>query len=117
MPRTEPPRGNRTDHDRTSDRIVAPSRRIRSQPPRWLSATARKITIPLRILAEYLEPMHAFHRERVRDTIVFFGSARLASERPLGHYYDAARELARRRPSHTREHRTTNGLTVPRPLP
>jgi uncharacterized protein (TIGR00730 family) len=50
---------------------------------------------PLRILAEYLEPMHAFHRERVRDTIVFFGSARLASEGPFGHYYDAARELAR----------------------
>jgi uncharacterized protein (TIGR00730 family) len=50
---------------------------------------------PLRILAEYLEPMHAFHRERVRDTIVFFGSARLASEGPQGHYYDAARELAR----------------------
>jgi hypothetical protein len=50
---------------------------------------------PLRILAEYLEPMHAFHRERVRDTIVFFGSARLAPESPLGHYYDAARELAR----------------------
>ena len=50
---------------------------------------------PLRILAEYLEPMHAFQRERVRDTIVFFGSARLTSEGPLGHYYDAARELAR----------------------
>jgi uncharacterized protein (TIGR00730 family) len=50
---------------------------------------------PLRILAEYLEPMHAFHRARVRDTIVFFGSARLAPEGPLGHYYDAARELAR----------------------
>src|SRR5471032_213616 len=50
---------------------------------------------PLRILAEYLEPMHAFHHERIRDTIVFFGSARLASEGPLGHYYDAARELAR----------------------
>jgi uncharacterized protein (TIGR00730 family) len=50
---------------------------------------------PLRILAEYLEPLNAFHREHVRDTIVFFGSARLASEGPLGHYYDAARELAR----------------------
>jgi uncharacterized protein (TIGR00730 family) len=50
---------------------------------------------PLRILAEYLEPMHAFHRERVRDTIVFFGSARLAPDGPLGRYYDAARELAR----------------------
>jgi predicted Rossmann-fold nucleotide-binding protein len=35
---------------------------------------------PLRLLAEYLEPMHAFHREHVCDTIVFFGSARLARE-------------------------------------
>jgi len=50
---------------------------------------------PLRILAEYLEPMHAFRREHVRDTIVFFGSARIAADGPLGHYYEAARELAR----------------------
>ena len=50
---------------------------------------------PLRILAEYLEPMQAFQRARIRDTIVFFGSARLAPEGPLGQYYDAARELAR----------------------
>ena len=50
---------------------------------------------PLRILAEYLEPMHAFHREHVCDTIVFFGSARLAPDGPLRLYYDAARELAR----------------------
>src|SRR6202162_5929913 len=50
---------------------------------------------PLRILAEHLEPLHTFHREHVRDTIVFFGSARLTSEGPLGHYYEAARELAR----------------------
>jgi uncharacterized protein (TIGR00730 family) len=50
---------------------------------------------PLRILAEYLEPMHAFRREHVCDTIVFFGSARLAPDGPLGRYYEAARELAR----------------------
>ena len=50
---------------------------------------------PVRILAEYLEPMHAFHRARICDTIVFFGSARLAPGGPLGRYYDAARELAR----------------------
>jgi uncharacterized protein (TIGR00730 family) len=50
---------------------------------------------PLRILAEYLEPLHAFQRARIRDTIVFFGSARLAPDGPLGRYYDAARELAR----------------------
>jgi uncharacterized protein (TIGR00730 family) len=50
---------------------------------------------PLRILAEYLEPMQAFRRARICDTIVFFGSARLDPEGPLGRYYDAARELAR----------------------
>ena len=50
---------------------------------------------PLRILAEYLEPMHAFHRQGIRDTIVFFGSARLAADGPLAQYYGAARELAR----------------------
>jgi uncharacterized protein (TIGR00730 family) len=50
---------------------------------------------PLRILAEYLEPLQAFRHEHIRDTIVFFGSARLSSAGPLGHYYDAARELAR----------------------
>jgi len=55
------------------------------------SADAR----PLRILAEYLEPMYAFQRERVRDTIVFFGSARLKADDPLGRYYEAARELSR----------------------
>jgi uncharacterized protein (TIGR00730 family) len=50
----------------------------------------------LRILAEYLEPMQILRREGIRDTIVFFGSARLKAEGPLGRYYDDARELARR---------------------
>lgn len=55
------------------------------------SAAAR----PLRILAEYLEPLESFRRQHVRDTIVFFGSARLSPGGPLGRYYDEARELAR----------------------
>ena len=42
---------------------------------------------PLRILAEYLQPLQAFQRERVHDTIVFFGSARLREDGPLGRYY------------------------------
>jgi len=50
---------------------------------------------PLRILAEYLEPLRAFRREHVHETIVFFGSARLRPDGPLGHYYEEARELAR----------------------
>ena len=50
---------------------------------------------PLRILAEYLQPLDAFARERVHDTIVFFGSARLRADGPLARYYAEARELAR----------------------
>ncbi len=73
----------------------------------------------LRILAEYLEPEQRFDEHDIRDTIVFFGSARIASreaalaaletakakggdveaaELQLGmsRYYEDARELARR---------------------
>ncbi len=50
---------------------------------------------PLRILAEYLAPMEAFCRESIKDTIVFFGSARLSEDGPLGRYYREARTLAR----------------------
>jgi uncharacterized protein (TIGR00730 family) len=50
---------------------------------------------PLRILAEYLAPLHAFEQQRVHDTIVFFGSARIVPGGPFGRYYDEARELAR----------------------
>lgn len=73
----------------------------------------------LRILAEYLEPLSRFRRQRVNDTIVFMGSARLLSREAataavsqaekagadttaarkaleLSSYYEAARELAHR---------------------
>jgi len=49
----------------------------------------------LRILAEFLEPLAHFRREKVRDTVVFFGSARLKEDGPLAEYYQGARELAR----------------------
>jgi uncharacterized protein (TIGR00730 family) len=50
---------------------------------------------PLRILAEYLEPLHHFRQESVHDTVVFCGSARLREDGPLGRYYREAQELAR----------------------
>jgi uncharacterized protein (TIGR00730 family) len=50
---------------------------------------------PLRILAEYLGPLDAFRREQIKGTIVFFGSARLREDGPLGRYYHEARTLAR----------------------
>ena len=43
---------------------------------------------PLRILAEYLEPLRRFKAENIQDTVVFFGSARIHS-----------REQARKRSS------------------
>ncbi len=50
---------------------------------------------PLRILAEYVQPHETFRRQHVHDTVVFFGSARLEENGPLGRYYAEARELAR----------------------
>jgi uncharacterized protein (TIGR00730 family) len=44
---------------------------------------------PLRILAEYLEPLKRFRTENIQDTVVFFGSARTLSRE------GAERELAR----------------------
>src|SRR5215469_12217543 len=49
----------------------------------------------IRILAEFLEPLAHFRREKVRDTVVFFGSARIREEGPLSEYYEDARTLAR----------------------
>ncbi len=49
----------------------------------------------LRILSEYLEPLGHFRREHIRDTIVFFGSARVREDGPLAQYYRDARTLAR----------------------
>ncbi len=49
---------------------------------------------PIRILAEYLHPLYKMRREKIHDTIVFFGSARLKAEGPMGRYYNEARELA-----------------------
>jgi len=34
---------------------------------------------PIRILAEYLEPLRRFKEEKIQDTVVFFGSARVDS--------------------------------------
>jgi len=50
----------------------------------------------LRILSEYIQPLAHLRREKIRDTIVFFGSARITEDGPLGHYYRDARTLARR---------------------
>jgi uncharacterized protein (TIGR00730 family) len=71
---------------------------------------------PIRILAEYLEPLRRFRQEQIQDTVVFFGSARIHSRESAekllagakqeeavrrsrkavewSRYYEEARELA-----------------------
>jgi uncharacterized protein (TIGR00730 family) len=46
---------------------------------------------PIRILAEYLEPLRRFRQENIQDTVVFFGSARVHSRK------DAQRALLKLR--------------------
>src|SRR5579862_7191868 len=49
----------------------------------------------LRMLSEFLEPLAHFRREKIRDTVVFFGSARITEDGPMGRYYEDARTLAK----------------------
>ncbi|GAB3652329.1 LOG family protein [Ramlibacter alkalitolerans] len=90
-----------------------PARPLAYRDPEFLDSEEAR---PLRILAEYLGPVRAFREQGVRDTIVFFGSARLAADGPLAPYYDAARELARlvtawsaQLPSHGRKYVVCTG--------
>jgi len=48
---------------------------------------------PLRIIAEYLEPLRRFKAQNIQDTVVFFGSARIHS---LEHSKEALERLERR---------------------
>ena len=51
---------------------------------------------PLRILSEYLAPLSAIERNNVKDTIVFFGSARIQDKEDtaINKYYQKAKELS-----------------------
>jgi uncharacterized protein (TIGR00730 family) len=60
--------------------------------PQFLASDAAR---PLRIMAEYLEPLNRFREAGIHDTIVFFGSARLTADGPMGRYYHDAQALAR----------------------
>jgi hypothetical protein len=53
---------------------VSPSRKgLAYQLPAFLVSDEAR---PIRILAEYLEPLRRFRQHRIQDTVVFFGSAR-----------------------------------------
>ena len=56
--------------------------------PSFMNSDAAR---PLRILSEYIEPECRLAKHGIEDTLVFFGSARLAEGTP---YYEAARQMA-----------------------
>jgi uncharacterized protein (TIGR00730 family) len=69
------------------------------EDPKFINSPDGRI---VRILSEYMEPLAHFRRERIQDTVVFFGSARF---RPL----DEA--------SHTLELLDSSGSAKPAPAP
>src|SRR5437016_1420409 len=50
----------------------------------------------LRILAEYLEPQLRFRQQKVHDTVVFFGSARIGSRETAGYTLHEAQQNFKR---------------------
>jgi uncharacterized protein (TIGR00730 family) len=53
-----------------------PMAKLAYRDPKFMESLGAR---PLRILAEYLDPLARFRREKVADTIVIFGSARIHS--------------------------------------
>ena len=51
---------------------------------------------PIRILSEYLSPLSAIQRNNIKDTIVFYGSARIQDNQnsEINKYYQKAKELS-----------------------
>ncbi|HKW75205.1 MAG TPA: TIGR00730 family Rossman fold protein [Terriglobales bacterium] len=67
--------------NKNPETVVAKEHLLEAAPlayenPQFLNSPDGRI---LRILSEYAEPLSRFRRERIQDTVVFFGSARFAS--------------------------------------
>jgi hypothetical protein len=58
---------------------------------------------PIRILAEYLEPLARFRRERIQDTVVFFGSARFRGREEADHELELLENTGSTRPAPSAE--------------
>ena len=69
---------------------------------------------PIRILAEYLEPLRRFRQENIQDTVVFFGSARVHSRQEAER---ALRELTtsrgRRKSGHAAALKRGRAMDIP----
>src|SRR5678816_3358685 len=64
-----------------NSRIRHDNQFMQSQPLAYLDPTflESERARPIRILAEYLEPLGRFKAQDIQDTVVFFGSARIHS--------------------------------------
>jgi uncharacterized protein (TIGR00730 family) len=77
-----------------------PMAKLAYKDPKFMESLGAR---PLRILAEYLDPLARLRRAKVADTIVIFGSARIYSrERALAQLKEAQRG-ARRKSAESRE--------------
>jgi uncharacterized protein (TIGR00730 family) len=70
-----------------SDHFVEPP--LAYLNPEFLKSSEARV---IRIISEYLEPASRFRRHRVRDTIVFFGSARSLPPEIAAAKYEAVQE-------------------------
>ena len=64
---------------------------------------------PLRIMAEYTEPMARFRRERIQDTVVFFGSARFRALDVANHELELLDNTGSTRPAPESEQPAKDG--------
>jgi uncharacterized protein (TIGR00730 family) len=78
-----------------------PHMKLAYEDPRFMESLAAR---PLRILAEYFDPLTRLRQANVADTIVMFGSARIHSrEQALAHLEQVRRQARGRRTGEWRE--------------
>ncbi len=57
----------------------------------------------IRIVAEFMEPLARFRREKIQDTVVFFGSARFRGKEEADHELELLENTGSRRPAPSEE--------------
>ena len=78
-----------------SRRSRGPHEKVAYQDPKFMESLVAR---PLRIMAEYIDPLNRLRRANVSDTIVMFGSARIQSrDRALTHLKEVRRNARGRR--------------------
>lgn len=78
-----------------SRRSRRPQEKLAYENPKFMESLVAR---PLRIMAEYLDPLNRLRRANVSDTIVMFGSARIQSrDRALMHLQEVRRNARGRR--------------------